>query len=326
VSKNIDNSAKQTESIMTAYHTKHRPTSFKTVKGQEQACSSLERVLKKGTSQAFLLSGPSGCGKTTLARIAASVAGVEAGDVIDVDAATNSGADETRKLQEIMSFRPIGGGEKRAIVIDECHGLSQKAWDTLLKTIEEPNQHSLWFLCTTNPAKVPKTIMTRCTHVKLRLLKDSEVESVINRVCKREEIELEDSVRDVIVSMAYGSARQALVNLAAAEHCTTSKEAREVLHAAAEGDPIRDLCQFLLKPGSWMKAMAIVSRFDEEDRNYEGRRIIVCNYMGAVLRGAKSDDAATKALQILEAWSTPYNSSEGIAPFMLSIGRTLYAE
>jgi ABC-type glutathione transport system ATPase component len=114
VSKNIDNSAKQTESIMTAYHTKHRPTSFKTVKGQEQACSSLERVLKKGTSQAFLLSGPSGCGKTTLARIAASVAGVEAGDVIDVDAATNSGADETRKLQEIMSFRPIGGGEKRS--------------------------------------------------------------------------------------------------------------------------------------------------------------------------------------------------------------------
>lgn len=308
-----------------AYHTKYRPVSFKTVKGQASGIATLEKVLAKGTSQAFLFTGPSGTGKTTLARIAAAHVGCEPHDIVDVDAASNSGADETRKLQEIMAFRPIGGGDMRAIIVDECHGLSQKAWDTLLKTIEEPNAHSMWFFCTTNPNKVPATIKTRCTKIDLRLLKDAEVESVVNRVCSKEGIELDDGVRDVIVRFAYGSARQALVNLAAVEEFETGKEAAKALQVAVDSDPIRELCQFLLKPGSWMKAMAIVDKFDPEDRNYEGRRIIVCNYMGAVLKGAKSDDAATSTLQILEAWATPYNQSEGIAPFMLSIGRTMFA-
>lgn len=308
-----------------AYHEKYRPQSFKLVKGQDDEVAKLQNVLAKGTSQAFVFVGPSGCGKTTLARIAAAHVGCDPADVLDVDAATNSGADETRKLQDVMAYRPIGGGEKRAIIIDECHGLSQKAWDTLLKTIEEPHPHAYWFLCTTNPAKVPKTIMTRCVRIELRLLTDTELERVVNRVITKEELDIDDAVKGVIVSEAMGSARQALVNLAAAEHCTTRKEASKALRVLLDSDPIRELCQFLLKPGSWPKAMAIVDKFPEEDRNYEGRRIVVCNYMGSVLRGAKSDDAATSALQILEAWSTPYNPSEGIAPFMLSIGRTMFA-
>jgi DNA polymerase-3 subunit gamma/tau len=308
-----------------SYHTKYRPRSFKMVKGQDGVVAALQKVLDKGTSQAFLFIGPSGTGKTTLARIAAKHAGCEPGDIVDVDAATYSGAEETRKLQEIMAFRPLGGGDTRAIIIDECHGLSQKAWDTLLKTIEEPNKHSMWFFCTTNPAKVPKTIMTRCTKFELKLLKDTEVESIVNRVCEKEGIELDDGVRDVIVRYAYGSPRQALVNLAQVEEYENGKEAAKALQVTIESDPIIELCQFLLKPGSWAKAMAIVNKFDPEDRNYEGRRIIVCNYMGAVLKGAKSDDAATTTLQILEAWSSPYNSSEGAAPFMLSIGRTIFS-
>lgn len=309
-----------------AYHTKYRPTSFKMVKGQDDAVGKLERVLDKGTSQAFIMTGPSGCGKTTLARIAAVHAGCDMSDVVDVDAATYSGADDTRKLQQLMAFRPIGGGEKRAIIIDECHRLSATAWDTLLKTVEEPGEHSLWFFCTTNPAKVPKTIVTRCTKVELKLLSDKAIEAVVNRVIKKEELDVSDGAFQVICRMAYGSARQALTNLAEAEDAANSKEAAKLLSAVLENDPVRQLCQFLLKPGSWMKAMAIVDMFDADDKNYEGRRIVVCAYMGAVLRGAKSEDAAMNVLQILEAWSTPYNQSEGIAPFMLSIGRTMFAE
>lgn len=310
---------------MPAYHDTYRPRSFKTVRGQDEQIKKLESVLKKGTSQAFIFVGPAGTGKTTLARVVAKHVGCDPADVLSVDAATNSGADETRKLQEVMAFRPIGGGEKRAIIVDECHGLSQKAWDTLLTTIEEPSQHAYWFFCTTNPAKVPKTIMTRCVRVELKLLNDRELERIIGRVCDKEEIELDDGVKQVIITEAFGSARQALVNLAAAEHCINRKEAAKALQAVLEGDPIRELCQFLLKPGSWIKAMAIVNKFPEDDRNYEGRRIIVCNYMGSVLKGSKSDDAATRALEILEAWSSPYNSSEGAAPFLLSIGRTMFA-
>ena len=305
-----------------AYHTKYRPVNFETVRGQDQACKTLQTVLDKGTSQAFLLEGPSGCGKTTLARISAVYAGCEPADILDVDAATNSGVEDTRRLQDVMAYRPIGGGDKRAIVIDECHGLSAKAWDTLLKAIEEPQAHVLWFFCTTNGAKVPKTIRTRCTKATLNLLSDNDVEKVLHRVMKKEKLDIPDGVVDVIVRESHGSARQALVNLAAAENCKTSKEAAKALHTMLENDPTREFCQFLLRPGSWSKAMSLVQSFGEQP-NYEGIRIVVCNYMGKVAMGAKSNDAAAHALGILEAFATPYNPSEGSAPFMLSIGRSI---
>jgi hypothetical protein len=162
--------------------------------------------------------------------------------------------------------------------------------------------------------------------INLPPISDDELERIVSRVCNKEGIELAAGVMSLIVTQAFGSARQALVNLAAAEHCENRKEAAAALATVLEGDPIRELCQFLLKPGSWVKAMAIVANFPKEDRNYEGRRIIVCNYMGSVLRNAKNDDAATRALQILEAWSAPYHSAEGDAPFLLSIGRTMFAE
>jgi DNA polymerase III gamma/tau subunit len=308
-----------------SYHVQYRPLSFETVRGQDAACKTLKNVLDKKTSQAFLLEGPSGCGKTTLARIAATYAGCEPADISDVDAATNSGVEDTRKLQDVMAYRPIGGGDKRAIVIDECHGLSQKAWDTLLKSIEEPSAHVLWFFCTTNGAKVPKTIRTRCTKVQLQLLSEPDILKVVARVIKREKLDVPDAVIDVIVREAKGSAREALVNLAAAEHCTTGKEAAKALHTMLESDPTREFCQFLLKPGSWPKAMAIVKQFGEQP-NYEGIRIIVCNYMGKVLQGSNSDQAAAHVLGILEAFSTPYHTSEGSAPFMLSVGRAILAE
>ena len=306
-----------------AYHTKHRPINWDTVQGQKEPAGLLKKSIDEGTSQVFLIEGPSGVGKTTLARIAAKYAGATDIDITEVDAATYSGADETRKLQEVMSFRPIGGGDVRACIVDECHGLSQKAWDTLLKTIEEPGPAVLWFFCTTNAAKVPKTIKTRCTPIKLRPLTDRELEMICARVIKREKLEVDKSVLAVIVTEAYGCGRQVLQNLAAAKDATSRKEAKRLLDAAAESDATRELCQFLLKGGSWPRCMEIVSRLDP---NWEGIRIIVCNYMGAVLRNAKSDDSAISTMQLLEAWSTPYNSAEGIAPLMLSIGRSLYAE
>ena len=308
-----------------AYHDKYRPQDFDSVVGQVQAVKTLKHVLDKGTSQAFIIEGPSGCGKTTLARIASMYAGCTKADISDVDAATNSGVEDTRRLQDVMAYRPIGGGDTRSIVIDECHGLSQKAWDTLLKVVEEPPAHTLWFFCTTNPAKVPKTIRTRCTKVKVELLNDNEIAKLLARVIKKEKLDVPDGVLDVIVRESKGSARQALVNLAAAEHCASSKEAAKALHTMLENDPTREFCQFLLKPGSWSKAMTLVAQFGENP-NWEGVRIIVMNYMGKVLQGTKSDEQAAHVLGILEAFAEPYNTSEGSAPFMLSTGRAILAE
>src|SRR5690606_26160491 len=100
--------------------------------------------IENNEAQTFLLSGPSGCGKTTLARIAAAKAGCDAHAVIEVDAATNSSIENMRALQEGAQFQPLGG-DRRAYIIDEAHGLSKQAWDSMLKIVEEPPAHILWF-------------------------------------------------------------------------------------------------------------------------------------------------------------------------------------
>lgn len=305
-----------------AYHRKFRPQSWETVRGQDDAVKKLQTVLNKGTSQTFLLVGPSGCGKTTMARIAAKHAGCEKADILEVDAATNSGAEETRKLQEIMAYRPIGGGEKRAIIVDECHRLSPTAWDTLLKVTEEPSEHCLWFFCTTDPRKVPDTIKTRSTKCELKLLPDREIVKVINRVIKRAELDIPEGVVDVVIRECKGSARNALVMLAEVEDCKTAKEAAASLHTMLETDATIELCRFILKGGSWPRAMALVKELGESP-NWEGTRIVVMNYFGKVAMGATSDDKAAQALHVLDQFREPYNPSEGAAPFMLSLGNVI---
>lgn len=307
---------------MTSYHEKHRPIGWDTVRGQQGAVDKLRRVLDKETSNTFLLFGGSGCGKTTLARIAAVYAGCDPADVLEVDAATQSGADATRRLQEVMAYRPIGGGDKRAIIVDECHRLSGTAWDTLLKATEEPSPHCLWFFCTTNPGKVPQTIKTRSVKAELKLLSEAEIMRVVNRVIKREKLDIPDGVLDVIVREARGSARQALVNLAEAEGCANSKQAATALHTMLENDATIELCRFLLNPGSWVKAMGFVAGLGEQP-NYEGVRIVVSSYMGKVIQGAKSDEKAGAALQVLEAFADEYNPSTAQSQFMLSLGRAI---
>lgn len=302
---------------------KHRPTKFDYVEGQEAAIKALSNILAKKTSQTFLLSGGSGLGKTTLARICATTVGAQSQDILEIDAATFSGVDKVRDIQQHMAYRPVGGGASRACIIDECHRLSSQAWDALLKTIEEPSKHVYWFFCTTNVAKVPKTIKTRCSPIALKEVSDEGLRRVVERVIKREKLDVPEAVVDIVIREAGNSPRQAILNLSMVAGCETQREAKKILHSASESDATRDLCNFLLKGGSWSKAMEIVARLDGE--SYEGVRIIVCNYLGAVLKNAKSDNKAIRALMTLENWSQPYNQAEGIAPLLKSIGRTLFS-
>lgn len=309
---------------MSALITKHRPKAFAQVVGQEQTIKALTRVLEQGTSQQFMFHGYFGCGKTTLARIAATMLGCAPGDIMEHDAATFSGIDKMRELTAVMKYRPVGGGEKRAIILDECHGLSKQAWDSLLKSLEEPNEFVLWFFCTTNIAKVPKTALSRCTQFAIKPMNEQALEKVIARVAKREGMEITPGVMQVLAREAQGSARQALSNLATAGGATTAKEAERLLHVASESDPVMRLCRFLMQPGSWPVAMGIVAQL--EDENPEGIRIIVSRYFASVIKGAKSNDKAGYALGVLDAFASPYNSAEGFAPLLLSIGRVMLGE
>lgn len=303
-------------------HTKWRPKKFEDVVGQVQAVKALQGVIKRKSSRAFLLTGPSGTGKTTLARIAARALGALDDDIMEIDAATQSGVDNIRNVQEVIRYKPLGEGSLKAIVVDEAHGLSKQSWDALLKSIEEPPAHIVWFFCTTNPVKVPATIKTRCTAVALKPVKDDDLADLLDYVCEQEKIDPPDDVFNIIVEQAGGSPRQLLVNLNLCRDVTKRKVAAELLRGAVEGDAIRELCQFLNKGGSWMKCAGILKKLDGE--NPEGVRIAVVNYFAAVVRGAKSDRNALAALAIIQEFATPYNQAENMAPLYLSIASALY--
>lgn len=303
-------------------YNKYRPKQFDDVIGNTDSTSQLRKVLDKKRAQVFLFNGPSGCGKTTLARIAADYVGCSPRDIVEIDAATFNGIDKMREVTNMMGYKPIGGGDARAVIIDESHALSRQAWDSLLKATEEPRAGVYWMFCTTNPGKVPDTIKTRCTSIKVTPLNDMQLEKLVKRVAKSEGIKISEGVRQVIVREARGSARQALVNLALCDGAETAKQAAGMLHSAVESDPTIELCRFIVKGGSWSRCMGIINKFEGESA--EGVRIVVCNYLASVLKNTKSDDSACDLLTKLEAFSTPYNVSEGFAPLLLSIGQALY--
>lgn len=307
---------------MSALHEKYRPRKFDEVVGQAAAVKSLARVIEKQTSRSFLFIGPSGVGKTTLARIASRVAGCDHHSITEIDAATNSGVDAMRKVSEAIQYKPFGEKDKRATIIDECHGLSKQAWDSLLKVLEEPPKHALWFLCTTDPRKVPPTIKTRCVTITLKAVDDRYLRDLVEEVADLEKMKVGESIVDLIVRQAFGSPRQALVNLATCDGVKDKREAAELLSTVLENDATIELCRFFFQGGSWSKVATILAKLDKD--NPEGVRIVVCNYYASVLKNAKSEKDVMRALSIIEAFSTPYNQAEGMAPLYLSVGRVMY--
>lgn len=309
---------------MSTLHTHYRPTDFDDVIGQDHAIKALKGIIGRDTSHAFLFAGPSGTGKTTLARIVAAKVGVQKANIMEFDASTNTGIEDIRTLQQLLQYRAHGGGSK-AIIIDEAHGLSKQAWNALLKVTEEPPEFIYFFLCTTEPGKVPKNIKTRFSSFTLKPVSVRAMAELVEWVAKEEGVRLPSDIVALVCEEAEGSPRQALVNLAAVVDCKTEKEAAQVLQSAkAEADATIDFCRHVTQGGSWSKGVAIIDKL--ENANPESVRIVTLNYLSKVARGAKSDNAAIATLRKMEAFSVPYNSSDGKALLMLSLGRCLFAD
>ena len=305
--------------------TKYRPQSFADVIGQDAVVRSLIGICRRKDTQVFLFSGPSGCGKTTLARIVAKEYGVEDKSVMELDAASRTGVDDMRQLQEILQYRPFGDSGKRALILDECHALSKQAFDSLLKSLEDPPAHIVWCFCTTNPSKIPKTLQTRCTKFDLKEVSDKDLGDLYDFICDEEKINLPGDVGDLLIREAKGSPRQLLSNLVVARTARNKKEAAELLKTAIETDASLELCQFIANGnGSWSKCMGLLNKLEGD--NPESIRILVANYLGSCLKNSKSDEAAVAFMTRLDAFSTPYIGTDGMAPLLLSIGRALFAE
>ena len=303
-------------------HLKYRPRAFAGVIGQDHVTKSLVEVMRRRSARAFLFSGPSGTGKTTLARICADGAGCGLADILEIDGATYTGIDDMRAVAAGLRYRPIGGADVKAVIVDECHSLSKQAWQSLLKILEEPPAHVYWFLCTTEPTKLPTSVKTRCLSYDLRPVSLDALRELLDDVVKREALKLPGDLVQLCVQEANGSPRQALVNLEACRSCKTRAEAVPLLRAAADSPEVYDLLQALIKNAPWEKLRDIVACL--KDQNPESARIAVVNYVAAVLANAGPKEAP-RLLNILEAFSTPCNSSDKMGPIFLAIGRVIFS-
>ena len=159
---------------------KYRPKCWEDVTEQSVVKDILENQVKTKTVQsAYLFTGPSGTGKTTSARIFANMINDGKGNPIEVDAASNSGVDNIRQIIEDAKRKPLDA-EYKIFIVDECHSLSDSSWQALLKTLEEPPKFTIFIFCTTNPEKIPATILSRVQRFQFNKISQK---GIFTRLC-----------------------------------------------------------------------------------------------------------------------------------------------
>lgn len=198
---------------MSTLATKYRPKEFSDVCGQKSIIKIFEQQLKTRTFKNFILMcGPSGCGKTTLARILANKINNTVDTFIEMDAASNNSVDDMRRLIDMASERSLNS-EYKIIILDEVHMLSTQAFNTLLKFAEETPKYTIVILCTTDPQKIPQTIINRCQIFNLSRINDKQLIDRLKTICISEGYTYDQLALDYIVKMSNGSARQSITYL-----------------------------------------------------------------------------------------------------------------
>lgn len=214
-----------------ALYRKHRPDSFDGIVGQDMVIRTLKNQIKNGQiAHAYLFCGPRGTGKTSTAKVFSkaincenikedgpcgvcdvceSMASGSNMDIIEIDAASNNSVDDVRDLREKVKFPPTKGSYK-VYIIDEVHMLSQGAFNALLKTLEEPPKHVVFILATTEPHKLPATILSRCQRFDFKRIGQGTIVEWIRSIAQKEGLDIEESALYSIARQAEGGARDAL--------------------------------------------------------------------------------------------------------------------
>ena len=213
-----------------ALYRTYRPQTFEEVAGQEHIVRTLKNALATGKiAHAYLFAGPRGTGKTTMAKLFAKALNCEHGlgcqcnecknciaitegshpDVLELDAASNNGVDEIRELIDKVKYGTILGKYK-VYIIDEVHMLSTGAFNALLKTLEEPPEHVIFILATTEPHKILPTILSRCQRYDFNKVSEEDIKNRLKAVLLNEDVEYVDEAIDLVVKLADGGMRDAL--------------------------------------------------------------------------------------------------------------------
>jgi len=308
--------------MSTVLYRKYRPTNFDEVVGQEHVVKTIKNAIKRGkVAHAYLFSGPRGTGKTTVARILAKTINCKDPidgkpcnkcsvcldmnqnrflDLIEIDAATHTQVDKIRELIEKINFAPTSGKYK-VYIIDEVHMLSKGAFNALLKTLEEPPQHAVFILATTEAHKIPATIISRCQKFDFRRLKIDEIKKCLAEIAGKEGVKIESGVFDFIATNSNGGLRdsQSLLGqiLSLGESEITMKEVQEIL-AVVDISKAIGLVE-LIAEKKYPEAILYVNKINDDGYDSEQFAKSVVEYARKLIMIKVSPDMKNKFLSEL---------------------------
>ena len=273
-----------------ALYRKYRPKDFDSVVGQNAIVKTLKNsIINHNFTHAYMFFGPRGTGKTTISKIFARNIncldpkdGIACGkcdhckvsfskdciDIIEIDAASNNGVDEIRELKNKISLVP-SELKYKVYIIDEVHMLSIGAFNALLKTLEEPPEHAIFILATTDPQKVPETIVSRCQCFSFKKISVDTIKEKLDYVCKEEKIKIDEEVLENIAILSDGGLRDALGLLDKLTSYTDKKITMEDFVSINGIISNKQLDEFVssIMNGDIAKVLSSINDFDNDGKN-----------------------------------------------------------
>lgn len=300
---------------MEELYRKYRPQNFSELVGNEATIKAVRKELENG-SHVFLMTGNAGTGKTTLARIIAREVGADDLGIHEINSAENRGIDTAREIMEQMKYLP-STGKANVWILDEIHQQTNASQNALLKPLEDTPDHCYFFLCTTDPQKLIKPLVSRCSVVTMQPLTDSEMAFLLKRTAKAEGRKITKEVGEKIIEIAQGGSRKALKTLSKVLYLDDVDEQLQVLKNETTSDDTQslELCRACLKNTPLKTLLSMLKAIDLSEP--ERVRQAVMGYMNSVLTSGKISAEAVATIQAFSSADTYRNGKSALTVALL---------